>query len=156
MKRILATLLLLPLSGFAMENKDEYTAVISLTRDGDGEKKVVLFSPNGKEVKTTFPMFSCDLKSKYEYTVALSLFKLKNKHPTIEGYVSRAQFFRENNSTQCLTETLKIDEKVIPVNEQNVMKLHYLSDMKLLKGDKKEGCPVTLGLIILDLPKAKL
>jgi|GEM_PF-2356061 len=152
MKRIFLVLMLMPLSSFAMEKKDERIVAISLTRDGEGERKVVSLSPDGQEIKTKFPMFSRDLKSKYEYTVALSLLNLKNKHATIKSYLSKEQLLTEKESAAIFTETIKIDEKALPVNQRNVMEFKYLSDMTVLKDDKTEVYPVTLGLVILDFP----
>jgi hypothetical protein len=97
-------------------------------------------------------MFSRDLKSKYEYTVALSLLNLKNKHATIKGYLSKEQLFTEKESAAIFTETLKIDEQAIRVNARNVMEFKYLSDMKFLRGVETNIYPVTLGLVILDFP----
>lgn len=154
--------MLLPFSSFAMEKKDEYLVRVSLTRDGEGDKKTVSLSPGGKEGTVKFPMYSRDLKSKYEYTVALSLLELNNKQATVEGYISKAQFSEKNEGVTAVTETISIDKKTMPINERNVMEFQHISDLDIKRSKvsgKVEGYPVTLGLVIFNFgnrSKAKL
>lgn len=155
MKRIIMALALLPLSSFAMKENNGALGYVSLTRDGEGDRKGVSFSME-KEVNEKFSMFSRDLKSHYQYTVALSLLKLSKDQATIKGYVSRELVTVEKDAVAAFRETIKIDEKTIPVNMREVIKLKYAADMAKNEDGKIEAYPVNLGLVVLNLPKAKL
>lgn len=150
---VTALLVFLPLSVLAVNNNHQLASV-SLARDGEGGRTPSIFL--NKELKEKFSMFSRDLKSKYEYTVALSLLKLENGKATIKGSIGKSQIFEEKDGGVIFfTETIKIEETTIPVNERKVIELQYLSDIVNIQN----SFPVTLGLVVLDLPdipKAKL
>lgn len=152
MKYILPILMLLPLSGYAMEKGDKPTVLISLTRDGEGDRQSGDLS-DGKEEKS-FDMFSRDLKNHYKYIVSVSLLKLQNGQATIKGSVGKQQISVKEKSARAIifaeTETIRIREQTIPVNERRVIPLTHDSDINF---------PATLGLVVLvnpNAPQAKL
>lgn len=146
MKRIIMGLMLLPFTAYAMNVTVKGTPfILSLTRDGEGDRHLGVLLPE-KEARRTFRMASRDRKNSYDYIVALSLLAFKDGKATIVGSVWKQQMFRVEEYAEYVTETIKINEETIPVNERKVIDATFVSDMEY---------PVTLGLVILE-PKPKL